>query len=345
MSNVSSLPANLLFRSWALGYTDCSTEFLDTMEIRLQAVEDFIDEILFREEEFIREAGRYVLKSGGKRLRPLLVLASAQLGEYRGRDDIYLGTLMEFIHTATLVHDDIIDNAVERRGQKALNQVWGNHTAVLLGDYFYTKAMDMALELGDLKILRIISRITTQMLKGEVLGQVHDGNLWMSENQILDIIIRKTACLFSGCCQLGAILAGFPPELENRLADFGLKMGIAFQIVDDILDYTGTKEQLGKPALHDLMEGKITLPFYYLLKRCMPSEIQPFIDVMRRKNYRSIDTQRLYQLVMKYNVVEDAYRTAETFAIEAQQLLNTMVKNQAHRFLSGILRFIIERHA
>ena len=343
MTNGGTIPAVATFRFWAQGVGDCSPGFLTAVEAKLHQVERLIEKLLDGEEEFLRTAGRYILMSGGKRLRPLLVIVSAQLGQYQGEDDVYLGTVVEYIHTATLVHDDIIDNAFERRGKKAVNQVWGNHTAVLLGDYFYTKAMDMALELGNLKILRLISRITTQMLKGEVLGQVHDGNPWMSESQILDIIVRKTACLFSGCCQIGAILAGFPADLENRLAEFGLQLGIAFQIIDDLLDYTGTDEELGKPALHDLMEGKVTLPFHYLMRRCAPEDLQPFIRAMTEKRYGDIDVHRLHDLVLRHRIMDDVYATARAYARKADRLLDELPESPARRLLRGLIRFILER--
>ena len=343
MNNHGGGTAVSTFRFWAGTLADCSPEFLQRVERKLVAVEELIDYLLDQEEAFIRDAGRYVLKSGGKRLRPLLLIVSAQLGSYPGDDDVYIGTAVEYIHTATLVHDDIIDNAYERRGQKAVNQVYGNHTAVLLGDYFYTKAMDMALEYGDLKILRIISHITTQMLKGEVLGQIHDGNLWMSEPQILDIIVRKTACLFSGCCQIGAILARLPGDLEARMAEFGMQLGIAFQIVDDLLDYTGTEKELGKPALHDLMEGKITLPFYYLMQRAAPEEMRPILDAVERKDYHAVDTGRLQELVQKYDIVETVYQEAQVYAERARELLYAFPINDAHRLLDGLMQFILDR--
>ncbi|GBC83677.1 Octaprenyl diphosphate synthase [bacterium HR11] len=331
------------FRSWAETLADCSPAFIEYVEQKLSRVERQIEDLLLQESPFIREAGLYIMKAGGKRLRPLLLIVSARLGDYLGDDDVLFGVVVEYIHTATLVHDDIIDNAQERRGQLSANRRWGDHVAVLLGDYFYTKAMALALDYGHLKILRILSNITLQTLQGEIAEQVQDGNLWITEPQIMDIIYRKTACLFSGCCQIAAILAGLPPSLEASLAEFGRYLGIAFQIVDDMLDYSADPHLLGKPVLHDLLEGKVTLPFYYLLRQAAPEEMAPVRMAFQRRDPSLLDTQALRHLMDKYRILPQVQRVAETYARQALTVLQSFPLGEARQLLEGLIRFIIHR--
>ncbi len=332
------------FRTWAETLADCSPAFLQHVEHKLHRVEQMIESLLRQEAPFIREAGLYILKAGGKRLRPLLLIVAAQLGEYTDEDDVFFGVIVEYIHTATLVHDDIIDNAKERRGQVSANWRWGNHVAVLLGDYFYTKALALALEYGNLKILRILSHITLQTLQGEIAEQHHFGDLWISEPKIMDIIVQKTATLFSGCCQIAAILAGMPAEAETRLAEIGLNLGIAFQIVDDLLDYSADPYQLGKPVLQDLMEGKVTLPFYYLLRRAPLAETARLREAFRDGRMTDAEKDELRRLMEKYQILPEVHAIAESYAHRAIDLLQTFPSNDARRLLEGLIRFIIARH-
>ncbi|MCS7312191.1 MAG: polyprenyl synthetase family protein [Acidobacteria bacterium] len=331
------------FRSWAETLADCSPAFIEYIEQKLNRVERQIEGLLLRESPFIREAGLYIMKAGGKRLRPLLLIVSARLGDYPGDDDVLFGVVVEYIHTATLVHDDIIDNAQERRGQLSVHRRWSGPVAVLLGDYFYTKAMALALDYGHLKILRILSNITLQTLQGEIAEQVQDGNLWITEPQIMDIIYRKTACLFSGCCQIAAILAGLPPGLEASLAEFGRYLGIAFQIVDDMLDYSADPHRLGKPVLHDLLEGKVTLPLYYLLRQAAPDETAPVRAAFQRRDPSLLDTQALQRLMDKYRILPQVQRVAETYARQALTVLQSFPRGEARQLLEGLIRFIIRR--
>ncbi len=333
------------FRYWALQLADCNESFLDFVSRKIARVESFIDELLNKEEPFIRDSGRYIIKSGGKRLRPLLLIISGQLTQYQGEDDIYLGTILEYIHTATLVHDDIIDNSQQRRGRHSANFVWGNHTAVLLGDYFYTTAMALAINYGNMKILRILTHITTQMLKGEILGQIHDNNIWMTEQDIYEIMKKKTACLFSSCCQIAAILNQLSPDLEQTLADFGMNLGIAFQIIDDLLDYTSTAQEMGKPALHDLLEGKITLPFFYLMRKASVEELKPIIEALQASPPRTPDLEYVSFLINKYSIPDIVYDKAQSFASRALHLLQKFPESDARRLLQGLVQFIIQRRS
>ena len=208
----------------------------------------------------VGEIGRYIRDGGGKRIRPALLLLPCRLCGYRGERAILLAAVVEFIHTATLLHDDIIDEATVRRGRRSVNSRWGNDITVLLGDFLYTKSMSMALSQDNLRILRLLSDVTLRMIEGELLEIERNGDLDVSADDHLDIIRRKTAALFSACLRIGGMLGEVGEERERALASYGLNLGICFQMVDDLLDFTADEKVLGKPVANDLREGKLTLP-------------------------------------------------------------------------------------
>jgi octaprenyl-diphosphate synthase len=211
--------------------------------------------------------GRYIQKSGGKRVRPAVLLMAARLAGYGGDRAVLFASVVEFIHTATLVHDDIIDGADLRRGRMAVHSRWGNDITVLLGDYLYIKSMAMALTHDSLEIIRILCDVTLRMIEGELYQLTKAGDVDIAEDEHFEIIRRKTAFLFGGCAQIGGMLGGVSPDQEAALRDYGFNLGVAFQIVDDLLDYTADQAALGKPIGGDLREGKVTLPIIYLLQR------------------------------------------------------------------------------
>jgi len=232
---------------------------------RLDRVERLFRESLASPVAIVDEIGDFVATGGGKRVRPILHLLSADLCGYRGPHDVVLGTVLEFIHSATLIHDDVIDAAETRRGRPSAHHRWGNTVTVLFGDYLYAKAMAMALSAGSLRVMERLAWITLRMTEGEMIQTRYAGRLDLSMPEYLDLIERKTAVLFGGCCELAGILAGVDPDAEEALREYGLHIGLAFQIVDDILDFTGTTEVMGKPIASDLREGKATLPVLDLL--------------------------------------------------------------------------------
>ena len=214
----------------------------------------------------IPEIGNYLLKSGGKRVRPAVLLMSARLCGYTGPRAVLNAAVVEFIHTATLVHDDIIDDADVRRGRKAVHSQWGNDVTVLAGDFLYIKSMAMALTQDTLDIVRLLCDVTLRMIEGEIYQLTKNGVVDLSEEEHFDIIRRKTAYLFGGCAQIGGMLGEVGAEKEQALREYGFSLGIMFQLVDDLLDFTGAAEALGKPIGGDLREGKITLPLIHLLQ-------------------------------------------------------------------------------
>ncbi|HVB57496.1 MAG TPA: polyprenyl synthetase family protein, partial [Candidatus Acidoferrales bacterium] len=214
----------------------------------------------------VAEISSYLREGGGKRLRPALLLLAAGAAGYRGPSAIRLGAVVELIHSATLVHDDVIDGANTRRGRPSTNARWGNHMSVLAGDWLYMQSFEMALRERNFAILDILIDLTQNMVEGELLQLTRLGCINLTEEEATQLAYRKTACLFSGCARLGAVLGQLPKDMEDALAEYGRNAGLAFQLVDDLLDFTASPEQLGKPVLSDLKEGKVTLPLIFALQ-------------------------------------------------------------------------------
>ena len=242
------------------------TDFMKLVEKDLNKLELSIDRLITTKIGFIKEIVNYIIKSGGKRVRPILVILSAKLCGYRGEKHIPFAAIIEFIHTATLLHDDVVDNAKTRRGVSTVNTVWGNEPSVLVGDFLYSKSFELMSNEGNPEILKIISQATTALSEGEILEIIKTADIDTTEKDYFEIIGNKTAVLFSAACEIGAILGKVTTKQRNALKNFGYKLGIAFQLRDDILDYTSYDDVLGKRVGTDLKEGKITLPFIHALK-------------------------------------------------------------------------------
>src|SRR5207247_4461339 len=217
--------------------------------------------------DLIPKIGRYIQTSGGKRVRPAVLLMAARLGGYQGDRSVLYAAVVEFIHTATLVHDDIIDDSDLRRGRLAVHSRWGNDITVLLGDYLYIKSMALALTHDSLDLVRVLCDVTLHMIEGELYQLTKNGDIGISEDEHFDIIKRKTAFLFGGCAQIGGMLGKISADQEQALREYGFNLGVAFQLVDDLLDFTGDASALGKPVGGDLREGKMTLPLIHLLQQ------------------------------------------------------------------------------
>lgn len=306
------------------------------------------------EEEFERQArsniqviaylSDYLRASGGKRVRPALtILANYAVGGDAARvNSIRMATVMEFLHTATLVHDDIIDNAETRRNRPSINSRFGNQTAVLMGDWLYMSAFETSLAERSLPILDILTTVTRKMTEGELLQLTLLGRTDLSEEQYLDILQRKTAFLFSACCEIGAILGGADDERRGALKDYGLQLGTAFQLVDDLLDFTATEEILGKAAGADLLEGKLTLPLIYLLEQdsSLREDVQ---TVMREGNYERVNRKMLLDAVETSGALERARERAWEYADAARRSLSILPDSEYTDALLSIPTYIIER--
>jgi octaprenyl-diphosphate synthase len=307
------------------------------------------------EREFERQAssniqvidylGEYLRTSGGKRVRPaLLILANLAVGgEGSAENVIRLATVMEMLHTATLVHDDIIDNADVRRNEPSINSRFGNQTAVLMGDWLYMSAFETTVKERSLEIIDILTRLTRKMTEGELIQLTRIGRVDINESEYFDILRRKTAFLFSAACEVGAILAGADPATRIALRDYGLDLGVAFQLFDDILDVTGSTESVGKPTGKDLLEGKITLPFIYLLEAnsLMRSKLE---KIMLDGEYTSISREDISAMLRDSGAITRTRELAESHSDRARKSLAVLRKSEYRSSLEEVLHFITDRN-
>src|SRR3990172_3608403 len=260
--------------------------------------------------------GQYLQVSGGKRVRPALVLLSAKLFGAANRSAISLGTVTEIIHTATLVHDDVIDEADRRRGRPSTNSRWGNHTSVLAGDWLYMQAFKIALQERNFRVLDILIELTQLMVEGELIQWGMIGRLDLTVEEHLDLVYRKTACLFGACTRMGAVLAGRDERTEDLLAEFGTNLGMAFQLVDDLLDFTADEVVLGKPVGSDLREGKVTLPLIYLLDRCTAEEHRKIATVIEERAFQTVPWEDVLDLLWRYETPIRVKEQARRYALK-----------------------------
>jgi octaprenyl-diphosphate synthase len=320
-------------------------EIFDLMRSDLQKVEEELGRQSVSTVQPITEIAEYLQVSGGKRLRPALVLLSSKLCGYEEYPAIRLGAVVELIHTATLVHDDIIDGAETRRGRPSANLRWGNHMSVLAGDWLYMQAFNVALAERHFKILDLLIGVTQVMVEGELLQLTHLRRLDVSEEAYLELSYRKTACLFSACLRLGGLLAGKNEEEEAKLGSFGTNLGLAFQVIDDILDFTSSEEVLGKPIGSDLREGKVTLPLIYLLQKCRPEEAHKLFRVLEERGYHSVQFAEIMELIERYGTLEAAREKARHFADTAKSCLERFPDSPYKDALRSLADFIVERES
>jgi len=294
--------------------------------------------------QVIAYLGDYLRASGGKRVRPALTILSnyAVGGQAARHGSIRMATVMEFLHTATLVHDDIIDNAETRRNRPSINSRFGNQTAVLMGDWLYMSAFETSLAERSLPILDILTAATRKMTEGELLQLTMLGKTDITEEEYLDILQRKTAYLFSACCEIGAIMGGADAVQQEALREYGMNLGTAFQLVDDLLDFTASDEVLGKPAGVDLLEGKLTLPLIYFLESD-PSARQMIQTVMREGGYQKIARKELLEKVERAGALDRARERAYRYAEAARDAIATLPPSNYCDALNSIPSYIIDR--
>jgi octaprenyl-diphosphate synthase len=284
---------------------------------------------------------RYLQESGGKRLRPALHLLAAKFCGYQGGAAIQLGAVLELIHTATLLHDDVIDAADTRRGQASSNRRWGNSLTVLAGDWLYMESFRIALAQRNFRILDVLIGLTQTMVEGELLQLTYLGKI-VNEAEALDIARRKTACLFSVSMQLAAILTGKSAADEERLAAYGLNLGLAFQVIDDLLDFTSSPERLGKPIVNDLREGKVTLPLVLALA-ARPTAHARVETVLTEKGFASVTQEEIVALVGGSGAVERTRERAHQLTTEAARALEPFPDSPYKRALEAIPQFVVTR--
>jgi octaprenyl-diphosphate synthase len=290
----------------------------------------------------ITEIGEYLRGGGGKRIRPALLLLSSKVFNYEGRGAVRLGAVVEIIHTATLVHDDIIDEAQIRRGRPAANTQWGNSKCVLAGDWLYMQAFKVAVQERNFRILDSLIELTQQMVEGELLQMETLGKL-ISLAEYFDLIYRKTACLFSVCMRLGAILGGATPEQEENLAQYGRDLGMAFQIVDDVLDLTASESVLGKPVASDLREGKATMAVIHALERCTPEEKRSIETVLEERAFDGVTHNEILDILNRYDSLEAAHACALDYAERARKAICNFPLTEVKRALLWAPEFVVAR--
>ncbi len=290
----------------------------------------------------ITEIGEYLRGGGGKRIRPALLLLSAKLLGYEGRGAIRLGAVVEIIHTATLVHDDIIDEAETRRGRPAANTQWGNSKCVLAGDWLYMQSFKIAVQERNFRILDALIELTQQMVEGELMQMEKLGRC-ISLQEHFDLIYRKTACLFSVCMRLGAILGGASVEQEESLATYGRNLGMAFQIVDDVLDLTASEEVLGKPVASDLREGKVTMAVIHALEHCTPHERKRVETVLQERAFQTVALGEIFEMLHRYGSIEAANARAHEYAEAARKAICTFPDSDIKRALLWAPEYVVAR--
>ncbi len=318
-------------------------EILFLVGDKLAQVEQECRRHLRSEVGVIDELGQYIADGGGKRVRPILLLLSSQLCGYKGDRDVMFASVFEFIHTATLVHDDVIDEAELRRGRGSLNARWGNGLTVLLGDYLYIKSMNMALAADDLEIIRILAQITLKMIEGELIADRRRSDIEVTEEEHLEIIRRKTACLFAGCGRVAGVLSQAPPGKVQALSDYGMNLGMAFQIVDDLLDFTAMESVLGKPVASDLREGKLTLPLIYLLQKNDPGERAMVRTVLEERDFRTVSREEIIDLLRRARTLEKTRDLATAYARRAQAALMSFAPSAERDALMALPDFVLCR--
>ncbi len=317
-------------------------EVFDLLRDDLVALENEFGRDTVSGVQAITEIGEYLRNGGGKRIRPALLLLSAKLLDYQGQGAVRLGAVVEIIHTATLVHDDIIGEAKTRRGRPAANTQWGNSKCVLAGDWLYMQAFKIAVQERNFRILDTLIELTQQMVEGELLQMEKLGKL-ITLDEHFDLIFRKTACLFSVCMRLGAILGGATAEQEEALGRYGHNLGMAFQIVDDVLDLTASEDVLGKPVASDLREGKATMAVIHAIERCTAEERTKIETVLQHGAFNGVTHAEILEILQRYGSLEAATAMAAQYAESACKSICTFPDTEIKRALLWAPEFVVAR--
>jgi len=291
----------------------------------------------------VSHVGRYILFSGGKRIRPLLMVLSARICGYKGDQDKKLSAIFEYLHAATLLHDDVVDGAEIRRGNPVSHYIWGNPATVLVGDFLLSRSISLATEAGSIKILKILADTTAQMSEGEIEQLLNRDNLDITESDYMEVIKRKTACLIQAACHVGALLAEAPKEQEKAMADYGYNLGIAFQIADDLLDYTARTEVFGKSTGKDLKEGKLTLPLIHALGNANPEDRERMIAIVKDPNTTMAEFEEMVSFIERYGGFSYTKKRAQHFITKAKTSLSIFKASNTRETLSLLADYVLAR--
>jgi octaprenyl-diphosphate synthase len=317
--------------------------FLDQFDLYFSRINEEFDKILDSNVSLIKEIGNYSVLGGGKRLRPLFFILSCQLCNYNEKDIYTISAIFECLHAASLLHDDVLDNASIRRGTSSANKIWGNSAAVLVGDFLFSKSSRILVEQNNIKFLKILADTATKMTEGQMLELVNTHNWNITRNEYMGIITSKTAALISAACASGGIMAGAKKSNINSLKNFGLNVGIAFQIVDDIFDYTSTVEKAGKPIGNDLREGKITLPLIYTLAYLDKKEKDRLEHLFKYGQASEKDYARVIGLVKDNGAIHKCHEDAQAYADLAETQLSLFPDSSVKESLLKLNQFIVNR--
>ena len=309
---------------------------LEKVEVKL--INDLSSEV-----PLINKVGGYIIGSGGKRFRPLMLLLVAKYWNYSGEEHIPLACIFEYIHTATLLHDDVLDNAEVRRGNSSVNSVWGNRTSVLVGDFLISMAFSHLIKIGNLKIMKVVSDAATQMAEGETMQTERSGDPNLTEEEYITIISNKTASSIAAACQVGAILGNSSPKREHIFKNYGLNLGIAFQMIDDTLDYISEDKRFGKATFKDLKEGKITLPLIHTLREASAKDRKTILGILKSN---SLDKQNLYvitELIKEYQGISYVHTRAKEYINSSMNYVQELDYSPIKDALIGTADYVLER--
>jgi len=326
-----------------LGQALTGREIFDLIQTELRQVESKITLESVSSVDAVTVIGQYLQSAGGKRLRPALLLLSAKLAGNCGQSAVQLAAVVELIHAATLVHDDVIDAAETRRGRPSANVKFGNHTCVLAGDWLYMQAFQIALRERNFQILDLLISLTQMMVEGELLQLERIGRIDVTEADCMELVDRKTACLFSVCSHLGAIAGGADVHFQEKLRDYAWNLGMAFQLVDDVLDFTAREKTLGKPVGGDLREGKVTLPLVYALESASTAERGLVENILRTRNYEEVPFQQILSLLEKHHGIERVKERAQAFTDSARKTIGEFPDSPYQRALLAVTELVTER--
>jgi len=309
----------------------------------LRLVEEEFQRHLQSQVALIPAIGKYIQNSGGKRIRPAVLLMTARMGGYTGERAVRYASVVEFIHTATLVHDDIIDASELRRGREAVHTRWGNDVTVLLGDFLYIKSMSMALTQDNLDVIRTLCDVTLRMIEGELDQLTKNGLIELTESEHFEIIERKTAYLFAGCAKIGGMLGATTGAQHQALWDYGFNIGMAFQLVDDLLDFTGEEVVLGKPVGGDLREGKMTLPVIHLLEHADGAAAALVRNIVAGHSATIEEWRELRAMLVRHGSIDYARRSAEAFVERAKRALDGFAPSGEREALLTLPDYVLSR--
>ncbi|MCU7829855.1 MAG: polyprenyl synthetase family protein [Candidatus Thiodiazotropha sp. (ex Myrtea sp. 'scaly one' KF741663)] len=307
----------------------------------MTSVDNLIIQRLKSDVVLINQIGAYIVHSGGKRLRPMIVLMAARACGYEGAHHIDLAAIIEFIHTATLLHDDVVDGSELRRNRETANAVWGNEASVLVGDFLYSRSFEMMVDVGEMRVMDILSHATNRIAEGEVLQLLNVHNPETSETEYMEVIKRKTATLFEAGARLGGVITGIPEDQQQALADYGLHLGIAFQLVDDSLDYDANNKEIGKNIGDDLAEGKPTLPLIQAMKKSSEPNRQRLMDIVENGGLDQIDF--VMQTIAETNAITYTQQIARNEVELAKQALSCLPDTPYRQALADLADFSVAR--